>query len=341
MLSTLPIFEHIEDRFLPLSSRIRLAHLLDAALFTFFARILVTIASNPQMITRRYGRVHRVAGLICLGYLMLGIADARPMLKPYVSIPNELVFWYDVGLSVVGFATAFSAAKEFGGAAVHQKGSEASGILDEHATVSTAEMMEHCFYQLLNLCQILYLYAIAQLGRSPLARACLCVLMLLPWLVRGRFPINSFSANYAKPGVGGSTPLIRVLYRMKKYQYVFYKHALLHGVNVTVAIDGGALVATPYFRTYWLCLNIAYVNEFFMQTLVKRRYLSQQWMLALQHVLMAVSTVYAVQILQSVRVLPAMLSLALNFARRGREVSNGLIVLASAVLLSRARGGSY
>lgn len=329
------MFENIEDRML-LSSQIRLAHLLDAALFTFFARILVTIALNPQMIMRRYGRIHRFMGLVCLGYLMLGIADARPMLKPYVSIPHKLVFWYDVGLSVVGFATAFSAAKEFGGAAVHRKGSAASGILDEHATVSTAEMMEHCFYQLLNLGQILYLYAIARLDESPLARACLCVLMLLPWLFRGLFPINSFSANYAKPGVGGSTRLIRFLYRMKKYQYILYKHALLHGVNVTVAIDGGALVATPYFRTYWLCLNIAYVNEFFMQTLVKRRYLSQQWMLGLQQLLMIVSTIFAVQILQSVRVLPSLLSLALNFKRRGREVSNGLIVLASAMLLSRA-----
>ena len=39
-----------------------------------------------------------------------------------------------------------------------------------------------------------------------------------------RFPVNSFSANYKTPGVGGTTPLIRFLYRLKKWQYLLYKH---------------------------------------------------------------------------------------------------------------------
>ena len=100
-----------------------------------------------------------------------------------------------------------------------------------------------------------------------------------------------------------------------------------------------ALVSTTYFRSYWLCLNIAYVCEFFMQTLVKRKYMSQAWMLALQQILMSVSTVFAIQVLQSVHVLPALLSLALNLGRRGHEVSNGLVVLGAAVALgSRAPG---
>ena len=72
-----------------------------------------------------------------------------------------------------------------------------------------------------------------------------------------------------------------------------------------------------------------------MQTLVKRRYMSQQWMLALQQLLMAVSTVYALQILQSVHVLPALLSLALNLTRRGREVSNGALVIAFALAVDK------
>lgn len=67
-----------------------------------------------------------------------------------------------------------------------------------------------------------------------------------------------------------------------------------------------------------------------MQTLVKRGHLSQQWMLGLQQILMAVSTAFAVQVLQSVHVLPALLSLGLNLTRRGREVSNGVAVLAVA-----------
>ena len=195
-------------------------------------------------------------------------------------------------------------------------------------------MLEHCFYQLLNLAQILYLYGVSTLEGVPLARAALALAMLTPWLVRGAFPINAFSANYARPGVGGTTRLIRFLYRMKKWQYLLYKHALLHGLNASVAVDGaGGLVASAYFRTYWLCLNVAYVCEFFMQTLVKRQYLSQEWMLALQQILMSVSTVFALQVLQSVYALPAALSLVLNLSRRGHELSNGVLVLAVAALL--------
>jgi hypothetical protein len=69
---------------------------------------------------------------------------------------------------------------------------------------------------------------------------------------------------------------------------------------------------------------------------VKRGYMSQRWMLLLQQTLMLVSTAAALQVLQAVRVLPAALSFALNFARRGREVSNGCIVLAAALAHRRA-----
>ena len=159
--------------------------------------------------------------------------------------------------------------------------------------------------------------------------------MLLPWLARGRFPVNSFSANYAKPGFGGSTPLIRFLYRMKKWQYLLYKHCLLHGLNASVAAThAGALVHERHFRLYWLCLNTAYVCEFFMQTLVKRRYMSQNWMLALQQLLMSVSTVAALRVLTNVWPHLCALSFALNFARRGRELSNGAVVLAAAATLA-------
>lgn len=139
--------------------------------------------------------------------------------------------------------------------------------------------------------------------------------------------------------MGGTTPLIRFLYRMKKWQYLLYKHCLLHGLNASVAVERCAaaapctppLVGTTHFRLYWLCLNVAYVNEFFMQTLVKRKYMSQRWMLLLQQMLMLVSTAAAVQVLQAVRPLPAALSFALNFARRGCEVSNGCVVIAVAL----------
>mgnify|MGYP006932690272 CR=1 FL=1 len=57
----------------------------------------------------------------------------------------------------------------------------------------------------------------------------------------------------------------------------------------------------------------------------------QRWMLLLQQTLMLVSTAAAGQVLQAVRPLPAALSFALNFVRRGREVSNGCVVIAVAL----------
>ena len=56
---------------------------------------------------------------------------------------------------------------------------------------------------------------------------------------------------------------------MKKYQYIFYKHFLLHGLNVTVALDGIQIARRNDFRMYWLCLNISYVMEFFFANLGK------------------------------------------------------------------------
>ena len=327
-------FEDIEAATLLLPG-LTVGRLLNSALVFFFLRLLVAIVAHRQMLYPRYGRVHRMVGMALLLYLVAGMVDARA--GPF--LPPHLVGFYDAGISALGFATAFSAAVEFGSARVHLRGSEASGILDEKAAVSRSEMLEHCFYQLLNLCQLAFLYAVAALPQHRAARTALAVGVLLPWLARGLFPVNSFSANYASPGVGGTTPLIRFLYRMKKWQYLLYKHCLLHGLNASLAVQAlpaaapprVPLVATAHFRLYWLCLNVAYVHEFFMQTLVKRRYMSQRWMFMLQQVLMLVSTAAALQVLQAVRLLPAALSFALNFARRGHEVSNGCIVVAVAL----------
>jgi hypothetical protein len=343
------LFDGVEDATLFLPG-LTVGRLLNTALAFFFLRLLVAIVAHRQMLQPRYGRTHRVVGMILLLYLVAGLIDARAI-GPF--IPPHLVGIYDAGISALGFATACSAALEFGSERVHQRGSEASGILDEKAVVSHSEMVEHCFYQLLNLCQIGFLYAVAALQQhrvkahgeralagADVARIALAIGMLLPWLARGRFPVNAFSANYKKPGVGGATPLIRFLYRMKKWQYLLYKHGLLHGLNASVAVGRcmphaapcpPPLVVTAHFRLYWLCLNTAYVNEFFMQTLVRRRYMSQRWMLLLQQTLMLVSTAAAGQVLQAVRPLPAALSFALNFVRRGREVSNGCVVIAVAL----------
>lgn len=301
------------------------------------------MCSPRRSLTHRYGRTHRLLGLALTLYLLLGMVDARRVGGFTVVPPSEL-WLYDVGLSLLGASAALSAARDFGPS--HRKvKNEASGVLDTDATVTQSEMVEHSFYQLLNLVQISFLHAVPWFapgtapGSAP-GRTALALLATLPWLFRANFPVNSFSKNYELPGVGGRTPLIRLLYRLKKYQYLLYKHCLLHGLNASVAVEGmhataaaPGLASTQSFRLYWMCLNTAYVMEFYMQTLVKRGYLSQSSMLAMQQTLMLVSTTAALEVLEAVRLLPALLSFALNMTRRGREVSNFGIVLVCTWLL--------
>jgi hypothetical protein len=62
-------------------------------------------------------------------------------------------------------------------------------------------------------------------------------------------------------------------YRVKKAQYIFYKHVLLHGLNISLAMHGSldgdqlGIPHAPFFRLYWVLLNAAYVLEFFLQVL--------------------------------------------------------------------------
>ena len=43
------------------------------------------------------------------------------------------------------------------------------------------------------------------------------------------------------------------------HQNQLYKHFLLHGLNVTVALDRVELAGAGYFRRYWWCLTVSYV----------------------------------------------------------------------------------
>ena len=233
---------------------------------------------------------------------------------------NSLV--YDTVLGVLGTFLSLSAAYEF----QHKNiVNTASGTLDEHATVTYNEMIEHSFYQVLNLVQAWYLHAIAS-ETSVRNRVILMFLVTSPWLLRGWFPVHSFSDNYNKID-DKSSSFIRIMYRIKKYQYVFYKHFLLHGLNLSVAVYSQGLVNQPEFRLYWLLLNLSYVMEFFLQTLVKKKYLSQSNMLKLQVVLMTAATIAAVYVLQHVSILISCLSVFLNFTNRGHDVFNTMAIL--------------
>ena len=282
----------------------------------FFAHVLSTIICNPIMFFKRHGRRHTTSGFFYLAWLILGYIDVL-----YENPILERMF-YDIILGIMGIILTLTAATDFQHKNVKNF---ASGTLDQHATVTNSEMIEHSFYQGLNLVQILYLHSIN--WRMPLyARIVLLLLVTSPWLLREYFPVNKFSDNY-KEVDAKSTTLIRILYRIKKYQYVFYKHFLLHGLNLCVALNGYSFSKKQYFRLYWMLLNTSYVMEFFLQTLVKKKYMTQISMLFLQKVLMLASTVAAIYVLQHVNFIYCFVSVVLNFINRKHDLFNTIVLV--------------
>ena len=321
-----------------------------AAVYAAFLVLVVAVAAPHarRLFTPRYGRRHRLAGLAYVTALGAGACE--------IPLRNLSLPAFDAILGVLGVTLTLTAAFDF--KAAHQRVKNvASGPLGQDSTVSFDEMLEHSFYQVrdtehrtpthrppsahrqaLNLCQALYLHAVGATasffpldsGAAAAARSLLACLVAAPWLLRARFPVNSFSANYA--AAQGKDPFTRenLMYRVKKYQYLLYKHCLLHGLNISVALSGEAVAGSRHFRLYWVCLNTAYTMEFFLQTLVRRRHLSQWAMLALNQLLMAVSTVAALQVLQHVTPWVAVVSLLLNFSNRHHDCANSVALLAAA-----------
>ena len=319
----------------------------------FALALLAAVARRPSIFVRRHGRAHRLLGAAHLAWLALGLADVAT----FAPQRRAARLAHDVALGTLGTALTLAAASAFG----EQRGPRkfASGALDESAVVSRDEMLEHAFYQLLNLVQVLYLHALPACGAAVAPRLGLCLLATVPWLARAAFPVHSFSANYATSG-----PREAGLYRLKKWQYVAYKHALLHGLNLSAALataERDSLPQQRFFRLYWQCLNAAYVLEFFMQSracpalrtcrrcacfalahaltvslpaVVRRKMLRQSHMLAMNSTLMAASSCAALPVLMRV-VRPdlALASLALNFAHRGHEMLNTALVAALGVAL--------
>lgn len=305
----------------------------------FFASLSAILAPVARrLFLGRYGRRHRIIGAVYLWWLLLGFAG--------LASPRFPRLWFNVLLSLLGICLTLSAASDFQRHHSTVRNS-ASGALEPEATITVSEMVEHAFYHWLNLFQIAFLHAVSEppawLGPLDLrARLALVLLTTSPWLVRSRFPVNSFSDNYKED----PRTLVAVLYRMKKYQYMLYKHSLLHGLNLTVAFRGAPtaanelpLTAQHSFQLYWLALNTAYVMEFFLQTLVKRRYMQQRTMLALNQLLMVVSTLVAVQVLWQVDLTVSVASLLLNMAHRSRpfgEMVNFVLTMGlGAVVIER------
>ena len=290
-------------------------------LFAAFAALLapVVLFNARSLFLHKHARRHRLVGLVYVCFLVVFVGSID------VSDSAALLFAVDVMFGVLGCYLTYTAAFDFEKHHKRVDNRGKSGTLDDDKTVTHAEMLEHLFYQVVNLACIAYLHVVVQVEHVA-ARALLCLLATLPWLVRDRFPVHSFSQNYD----GQPLTVTAALYRAKKYQYVLLKHALIHGLNVSAvfAPAGESWPAMRNFRLYWLALNASYVFEFFLQTLVKRRHL-QQWKMLLMHApLMVFATVTAVQtLLDLVSPVAALTSFALNMAHRKHDVVNTCIVL--------------
>jgi hypothetical protein len=366
-----------------------------ALVFVFVVFLYQILLQNPTIFLKRHGRKHALTGLAYLGWISYGFFDlflTKSSESEVDSMENQpfssFYFIFDVILGVLGVILTLLAAYEFQHKNVKNI---ASGVLDEHATVTYGEMIEHSFYQILNLFQAIYLhcmifllsryqqnkaaylsssvpsfssFSVSSLSFYHIAHIVLLIFVTCLWNIRHLYPVNKFSDNYNKIDEK-STNFIRFLYRIKKYQYVFYKRFLLHGLNLTVALNyhqivfgnnGSSIlgaegrptedavgpvtrgeessspesliyfVNTKYFHIYWLCLNFSYVMEFFLQTLVKKGYMKQEMMLNLQKILMFASTIVAINLLQYISFPVAIISLVLNFTYRKHDFLNSMII---------------
>lgn len=275
---------------------------------------------------------------------------------------TALALVYDFVLGTLGIASTLTAAQAFPHKLVQNQIGQ-SGTLHHKAIVTQSEMIEHAYYQALNLVQALYLHLMHVVIRKDSLqlgglRLILLWLVTSPWFVRRRLPIHSFSDNwkiYLTLQNAQRTELEIILYRIKKAQYLFYKHVVLHGLNIymavaTISTADGLMSMPPYclsWRVFWLLLNTSYVMEFFLQSLVKRRtIIRQSTMLWLQRWLMTCATIGASVVLWQLSVgqggedtwlLPtaSIASLCLNFISRHHDVLNTMAVATIAMKLKR------
>lgn len=269
---------------------------------------------------------HAIHGLIHLILLLVSFSDVIFDLKTSIPRPKSLYLFrvfLDAILGLSGVLLPLSAVADFPHKHIVNFG---SGTLDAHATVSGSEMIEHSFYQGLNLVQIAVFHIVSGIHCSLYVRCSLAIVSVSPWLIRHLFPVNKFSDNYNKVDPKSSN-LIRILYRLKKYQYLFYKHFLLHGLNITVTIANINICNDHYFRLYWCLLNTSFVCEFFLQTCVKKKYITQQTMIFSQQILMIASSIAAISVLGKVNILISAISLVLNFANRKHDFINFIAVM--------------
>mmetsp|Transcript_22309 Transcript_22309/g.36686 ORF Transcript_22309/g.36686 Transcript_22309/m.36686 type:complete len:406 (+) Transcript_22309:107-1324(+) len=347
----------------------------------FFLLLLTSLtlsnkSTGLKLFTYHHGRIHRLSGLFHLCWLVYGASFIK---NNHHHNWHTTCLQYDILLGLSGIITTLTASYSFPHKHVINRPGE-SGTLSQSAIVTQSEMVEHSFYQGVNLIQAVYLHFVTWTWGVAVdnydgderfriviqefaKRFGMLLLVTLPWVVRKRFPVNSFSANWksnvemnnnnnnnqhndkvennTNGGIRVGTQLgsnylwlINGMYRFKKWQYVFYKHVILHGLNISIAAshhptnhNNTPLPLTPQWRTFWLLLNTSYVMEFFLQSLVKRRVLTQRYMMILNFLLMISASIASMEsnVLGQVKVEAALISLCLNFWNRGHDVGNTMM----------------
>ena len=166
-----------------------------AAMALYLAELILTVVAPnaPRLFLPRYGRRHRTAGAVYLALLVLGLTDlavgrrrdgggggggggANNAFEEERGLLLDCTgrFLFDVTLGVAGVALALTAAFDF--RVAHTRVTNvASGPLDASATVTFSEMLEHSFYQGVNLVQVVYLHCV---WRVPSHQLWLRLLML-------------------------------------------------------------------------------------------------------------------------------------------------------------------
>lgn len=290
----------------------------------------ISLRSAPHLFLSTHGRSHRVMGGLQLVWLLMGATMSGKR-----NVSEFHVFLYDVILGCLGTAATLTAARDFPHKLVKNAAGQ-SGSLGEKAIVTQAEMREHSFYQVLNLVQVVYLHGLAKWGSTLSIYQRLVVLLVAtsPWWIRRQFPVHSFSSNWKKTPPNHRSDAEALLYMIKKSQYVFYKHFVLHGLNICFALSPSSLPWTQAWRIFWLHLNVSYVMEFFMQSLVKRKVIQQQEMIWLQRLLITSATLSSfVPIFGTVRIELCLASMLLNFVNRHHDVVNTILVAGVAALM--------
>jgi len=349
-------------------------------LFFLIGVVFIIAPHFKSLFISRHGWMHRSLGALMICWLIYGTIHATKFEVDPIRKWTISCFVIDFVLSVFGLTITLSAGYAFPHKRVSNSPGQ-SGTLAEDAIVTHSEMIEHSFYQLINLFQALFLHytswLVSIVGRktkpSISNRLISLSLVSLPWILRKKFPVHSFSANWRlgiekrKDSSKATKEIELLLYRLKKLQYIFYKHFIVHGLNISLTIfppkpidillsnaqrTDLSIPLSQNWRIFWLSLNASFVMEFFLQTLVKRSVITQRCMIRLQIILMLIASISAIQsgaIFGSLYIDQRLISLkssfmlrliigttsaSLNFLNRGHDFLNTLLVATIMILIA-------